>query len=70
MADPLVAADLDLALDVLGHLAAEVPLDLVVLVDALADADDLFLGQVADLAPSVELGALDDRERASCGPMP
>src|SRR5262245_38527720 len=62
--DALVRADLDLALDVLRHVAAEVTFDLVFLVDPLADADDLFLGQVAHLPPAVQAGAGDRRLRA------
>src|SRR5437763_1847763 len=42
--DPLVAVDLDLALDVLGHLAAKVPLDLVLRIDEVAEPDDLIVG--------------------------
>src|SRR5437762_2608868 len=49
MAQALVARDLDLALDVLGHVAAEVTLDLEVPVDVLADPYDLLLGEIADL---------------------
>src|SRR6266540_3699061 len=37
--DALVGVDLDLALDVLGHVAAEVAFDLVVPVDPVADGD-------------------------------
>jgi hypothetical protein len=44
----LVAADLHLALDVLGDVATQVALDLEVLVDPVADAGDLFVGEVAD----------------------
>src|SRR6266540_338597 len=47
MAEALVAADLDLALDVRRDLAAEVTLDLEVLVDVGAQLRDLVLGQVA-----------------------
>ena len=47
MADALVAADLHLALDVLRDLAAQVTLDLEVLVDVGAQPRDLFLGEVA-----------------------
>src|SRR5437867_1339808 len=43
VADALVAPDLDLALDVLSHLATEVTLDLEVAVDVFADLEDLFL---------------------------
>jgi hypothetical protein len=46
--DPLVAADLDLAADVGGHLAAEVTLDLEVALDVVAQLDEVFVGQVAD----------------------
>src|SRR5215217_5927670 len=62
--DPLVAADLDLALDVLLDLAAQVALDLVVGVDPLPQADDLLLGQVADAGVGVHPGALDGLDGA------
>src|SRR5262249_46514169 len=42
----LVAADLDLALDVGGDLAPQVALDLDVAVDEAAELGDLFVGQV------------------------
>src|SRR5919106_1466019 len=57
--DPLVGADLDLALDVLLRFAAQVALDLVVGVDPLPQADDLLLGQVAHAGVGVHPGALD-----------
>src|SRR5215213_99051 len=57
--DALVAADLDLALDVLLDLTAQVALDLVVGVDPLPEADDLLLGQVADAGVGVDPGPLD-----------
>src|SRR5829696_2989028 len=57
--DPLVAADLDLALDVLLDLAAQVALDLVMRVDPVAEADDLLLGQVTHAGVGVHPGALD-----------
>src|SRR5215211_4551139 len=56
---PLVAADLDLALDVLLDLPAQVAFDLVVGVDPVPEADDLLLGQVADAGVGVHPGALD-----------
>ena len=68
--NPLVRADLDLALDVLRHLAAKVALDLVVLVDPVADPDDLLLGEVADLAAAVEAEARRRSALARVGPMP
>src|SRR5579862_6003998 len=43
----LVAPDLHLALDVLRDLAAQVALDLDVLVDICTKAGDLFLGEIA-----------------------
>ena len=55
MAQALVAADLHLALDVLLDLAAQVALDLEVLVDVGADAVDLFVGEVTD--PGVRVDA-------------
>src|ERR1035438_4929175 len=44
--DALVAADLHLALDVLGNVAAEVALHLQVGVDVVAEAGHLFVGEV------------------------
>jgi hypothetical protein len=41
-----IAADLHLALDVLGDFPAQVPLDLEVLVDPRPQPSDLFLGQI------------------------
>src|SRR6266581_1876115 len=60
VAEPLVAADLDLSLDVLGHVAAKVTLDLEVPVDVLADPDDLLLGEVPDLGGSAHAAAVHD----------
>src|SRR5919198_1624249 len=62
--DALVGADLDLALDVLGDLAAQVALDLVVAVDPLAQADDLLLGEVAHARVGVHPRALERLEGA------
>ena len=49
MAKSLVAADLDLALDVLRRLAAQIALDAVVLVDEVPDRDDLSIGEIPNL---------------------
>ena len=46
VAKALVAADLDLAADVGGHLTAEVTLDLVLLLDPVAQLDQLLVGEV------------------------
>jgi hypothetical protein len=46
--DALVGADLDLALDVVGHLAPEVTLDAVLVLDVDAQTLDLLVGEVAD----------------------
>ena len=48
VAHALVAADLHLALDVLGHVAAQVTLDPEVGVDVGAEPGHLFVGEVAD----------------------
>src|SRR6266516_432218 len=58
--DPLVRTDLDLALDVLSHVAAEIALDLVAAVDEVADPDDLLVGEIANLAAPVEVHAGHD----------
>ena len=47
MPDALVAADLDLAADVGGDLAAQVTLDLEVGVDVVAQPDEIVVGQIA-----------------------
>src|SRR5206468_4665687 len=47
VAESLVRADLDLAADVGGDLAAEVALDLVRTLDVVAQEDQLVVGQVA-----------------------
>jgi hypothetical protein len=65
--DALEAPDLDLALDVLLHVAAEVTLDAQVLVDVGPDAGDLVLGQPGHLGVRVEpeIGAELLRGRAT-----
>src|SRR5207247_2478047 len=55
VAGALIGTDLDLPLDVLGHVPAEVTFHLVVAVDPLSDPDDLFLGEVADLPAAVDV---------------
>src|SRR3954451_6591294 len=50
----LQAPDLDLALDVGLHVAAQVALDREVLVDVVTDLVDLVLGQLRDLGLAVE----------------
>src|SRR3954451_681134 len=66
MPDALVGADLDLAPDVLGDLAAEVTLDPVVAVDPVAKPRDLFVGQVAH--PGVRADAGLGQRLARAGP--
>ena len=70
MPDALVAADLDLALDVLGDLAPQVTLDLVGSVDELADLADLVLGEVADLRRRPRRPSPRTIWYARVGPMP
>src|SRR5207245_4551390 len=63
VADALVAADLDLALDVLGDVATQVALDLQVRVDVVAEPRDLFVGQVTYPRGHVDPRALADLPR-------
>ena len=69
MPDPLVAADLDLPLDVLGDLSPEVSFDLQVLVDERADLEHLVFREVTDLGPALDAGPGHDLY-ARVGPMP
>src|SRR5438132_523495 len=52
----LVRADLHLALDVLGNIAPQVTFDFQVGVDPVAQADDLFVGEVTDTGVLVDPG--------------
>ena len=63
MADALVRADLDLAADVCGDLAAQVTLHLVVAFDVVAEGDQLVVGEVLDADRLVDLGGLQDLDR-------
>src|SRR5580700_2481366 len=58
MADPLVAADLDLAPDVGLDLAAQVTFDLVGGVDPVAEPDQLLVGQVVHPGIAADPGGL------------
>ena len=69
VADALVAADLDLALDVLLDVPAQVPLDLVVLLDEPPDPHHLVVGELADLGGRVDSG-LVHISRARVRPIP
>src|SRR5918993_542200 len=64
VADALVGADLDLAADVGGDLAAEVTLHLVGL-DVVAKGDELIVGQVLDANVGADVGGLEDLDGAS-----
>src|SRR5579883_124249 len=55
-----VAADLHQPLDVQVHLAAQVALDRVLVVDQLADAAHLVLGQLADALRGLDIRPRDD----------
>ena len=59
MAQAAVGADLHQPFDVLGALAAQVALDLA-LIDRVAQANDLVLGQVFDHGVGIDLGLLED----------
>jgi hypothetical protein len=60
VAESLVAADLDLPLDVLRYFASEVALDLVVGIDELTDPQDLGIGEIADLRVIVDIECTED----------
>jgi hypothetical protein len=62
VAQAAVGADLLQPLDVLGTVAAEVALDGVV-VDLLAQLDDLVVGEVADAAVGIHAGLVQDPVR-------
>src|SRR5829696_9571513 len=62
--DALVAADLDLAADVLRHLAAQVALDPVVGVDVVAQPDEVLVGEVADAHVTADAGGGQGSVRA------
>ena len=69
MADAAVGADLGQALDRLLALAAQVALDLVLLVDVALELRDLLVGEVLDLL----VGGQPERGadfRALVGPIP
>jgi len=55
MTGALIRTDLDLTLDVLCNLAAQVALDAIVGVDELPDPGDLVVGQIPDLGVGVDL---------------
>src|SRR5215207_9871422 len=62
--DALVATDLDLAADVLRHLAAQVALDPVVPVDVVPQRDQVLVGQVADAHVTADAGGGEGGVRA------
>jgi hypothetical protein len=63
----LVAADLDLAADVGGDLAAEVTLDLVVALDPVAELDQLVVAQVLDAQVGADAGGGQGLAGRGCG---
>ena len=67
MADALVAADLDLAADVGGDLAAEVTLDLVVALDVVAERDELLVAEVLDADVRADAGRGEGLVARGCG---
>ena len=65
MTQALVAANVHLALDVLGHLPPEITFDLELLVDEGSDSRDLVVGEVANPGCGVDAGGLADVQRGS-----
>ncbi len=57
--DPLIGADLNLALDVLADFTSQVAFDAEVLIDVATDLEDLVLGEVTDFRPGVEAELFD-----------
>src|ERR1019366_2102200 len=62
--DAAITADLHEALDVLGRLLAEIPLDFVLVLDGLTDPGHLVLGKILDARIPVDLRGLQDLARA------
>src|SRR5690606_28169580 len=60
----LVGADLHLAADVRGHLAAQVTLDLVVRLDVVTQSDELVVGQLVNAGVGVDAGGGEGLDRA------
>ena len=56
MADALIAADLDLSLDVLLDFPSQVPFDLEVRLDVTADPGHLVVGELTDPGAGVDAG--------------
>src|SRR6266700_786252 len=63
VANPLVAADLDLAPDVGLNLAAQVTFDLVGRVDPVAELHQLFVGEATDPGVAADAGCLQRLQR-------
>jgi hypothetical protein len=59
VSQPLIAADLDLALDVLGDVTTKIALDLVVGIDELANTQNFGVTQVANLRVVVDVECLE-----------
>ncbi len=64
MTQPTVTPEILESLDVRSQLAAKITLDLVALVDVVADSANLVLGQVIGAGRRVDPCTLDDLERA------
>jgi hypothetical protein len=64
VADALVRADLHLAADVRLHLAAQVSLDLEIVLDPVAQGDELLVAQVLDAGVRVDPGSREGLARA------
>jgi hypothetical protein len=59
VAAALVAADLDLATNVTGYLAAQVTFDLVVRFDVVAELDELLVAQLVDAHVGAHPGGVE-----------
>jgi hypothetical protein len=54
MPEPLVRANLDLALDVLGNFAPQITFDRQIRIDVLADPHDLTVGEIPNLGAPID----------------
>jgi len=54
MTDPLITADLDLALDVLGNISPQITLHLQITIDVRPNPDNLFISEITNPSTAVD----------------
>ena len=60
MPESLVRTNLNLALDVLGDFASQITFDSQVGIDVLTDVDDLTVGEIPYLSPTIDIEVVED----------